>query len=274
VLLTSPQVLELQPTDCSKLVPTLIEVAFLDEFRMAIFPGVSPSPELVLFDTLVPQNYPGNLQRFELPPEFRDRAIFSYVDHDRHLGAPSRDEALVGDPSQAVFVMERRGVHESKILVVRTQALIGQKRPVRSDSRVPWDAWRRYVTAVKVPKEGHSYTFVHGAQVMRVQGLIPRHYDRLAPRTHYVWTFDFSRRGSLRPLEGTGKKALCEDRERSEFESEGGVSLLYGLRSLSDGSLCCLVSGSLWVPLGVESWANAMARERRGTAPRNFISGR
>ena len=62
-----------------------------------------------MFNTLIRQDHPGNLRRFGFPSEFRNWRAKIFVDHDRDLGTPNRDEALIADPAQAVIAMEPLG---------------------------------------------------------------------------------------------------------------------------------------------------------------------
>ena len=250
VLLTPSQVLDVQSTDWSEpKVNLTAEVVFLDEFRIAVLPN--PGGELVVFDTLIPQHHLGNMQRLELPPLFHNQRVYLSVDHDRHLGRLSRDEALIGDPSQGVFVVCLKGSWGPKnLLAVRTQILVEQKYPVHAGSRVPWDTWGRHASTMEIPKKGiRPYTFVHGAQVMLVRTAFPHGSGQAKPWTYCVDTFDFSRRGSLRLLGGAiggERKAAFEGRISLEFKSEGGMNgPLRDLNLLSDGTLFCLVSGFL-----------------------------
>ncbi|KAF9645020.1 hypothetical protein BDM02DRAFT_3120950, partial [Thelephora ganbajun] len=122
---TRDVVLDLLSTDESELVKGYPQAVFLDEFRMVVTPEKSSSVELAVFNTLIPQGHPGNVQRLELPPHFHDQLTNIRVDHDRYLGIPNTDEALIADPAQAVLVIELEGFLEPTVLlVVRVQVLI------------------------------------------------------------------------------------------------------------------------------------------------------
>jgi len=118
---------------------------------MALIPDERAITELAVFNTLIPQDDPGNLRVFGLPQEFHDRPVRIFVDHDRDLGTPNRDEALIVDPAQAVLVMDIGECGEHRILlVVRTQ-VFDQPYSVRADSYVHWDEWMEYAVVMEVP---------------------------------------------------------------------------------------------------------------------------
>ncbi|KAF9643424.1 hypothetical protein BDM02DRAFT_3273044 [Thelephora ganbajun] len=235
-------VLDLLSTDESELVKRYPQVVFLDEFRMVVIPDKFWSLELVVFDTLIPQNHPGNVQRLELPPRFYDQLANIRVDHDRDLGILSTDEALIADPSQAVLVIELLGgnFEPTVLVVVRMQVLIERKYPVRADSRVSWDEWGRHIVAREVlVNSARILTFVHGSQVMVVQKFFPGSWSLRGHQPHCVRTFDFSRRGFLPLRDGadrTEKRVVFEHGADFRFEPDEGMELWDRLHSLSDGS--------------------------------------
>jgi hypothetical protein len=246
-LLTSPpQVLDLSSTDGSKLVKPDTQGIFLDEFRVAIVHDESSIAELAVFNTLIPQDHPGNLQLLGLPPEYRDRTVKICVDHGRNLGTPNRDETLLADPAQAVLAMKLEGGWEPPVLlVVRTRALIEQMYLVRADSCVPWDEWGRGAVAIAIPTYGVEWsTFIHGAQVMVVRTSFTGNLGWPVQHWCHLHTFDFGRHSSLPLLggaDGIERRAQFKDGANFRFELGNGMPW-GGFRSLSDGSLFYLVS--------------------------------
>jgi len=207
-----------------------------DEFRMVILPDEWTTTELVVFDMLIPQGHPGNLRRFGFPPEFRDWRGKIFVDHDRDLGTPNRDEPFIADPAQAILALELGERWEPHLfLVVQTRAVIEKTYSVGTDFHIRWDEWREDAVVMEVPTSGSILpTLVHGTQVA-VVGLVCHCYN--------IHTFDFGRCSSL-PLRGgaggTERRVLFEDGADFKFESgDGGWD---EFRSSSDGSLFCLVS--------------------------------
>jgi len=237
--LNLPQVLDLSSMGITRGTRAI----FLDEFCVAVILGRSAITELAVFNTLVPQDHPGYLQRLAFPLEFRrHKRANVHLDHDRDLGTPSDDEGLLPDPAQAVLVIDLWGDGEPHVLfVVRTQALVEQVHSVRTDSPVPWDEWGRDAVVIEVQNDdSHSiFAFVHSAQVKiaRWSGVLGR-YD--------VRTFDFSQRGrSSLPLRGGAdaeRRVLFEAGVNLKFGSDDGSSPWGELKPLSDGSLFDLVS--------------------------------
>jgi len=249
ISLSSPhQVLDLLSTDGSELVTYNARTTFLDEFRMVIIPSGLAITELVVFNTLIPQDRPGNLRRFRVPQEFRDWPAEIFVDHDRDLGTPNGDEALISDPAQAVLAIKLlRSSEPYALLVVRTQAF-DQPYSEHEDLRiVPWAEWGRYVVALRVPalRASELFTLVHGAQVMVVRVSYSSDWYREGRPCYHVHAFDFGR-GSPLPLRcgdnWTGWMVWFEDGVSFRFESDIDMRGKNELMSLSDGSLFHLVS--------------------------------
>ena len=249
ISLSSPhQVLDVLSTDRRELIKGNSQVTFLDEFLVAVIPTGWTITELVVFNTLIPQNHPGNLRRFGFPPESCGWRAKIFVDHDRDLGAPNRDEALIADPAQAVIAMEFDEAWEPRaLLVVRTQ-VFSQPCSVHTGSSVlPWTEWGRYAVALWVPVEHvrKIFTFVHGAQVMVVRTFFSGGWDRPEHPCYHVHTFNFGRGCPLplrRGANGTGWMALFTDGVDFRFESGTAMGVRDELGSLGDGSLFSLVS--------------------------------
>ena len=239
-LLDLPQVFDLS-SDESGMITSHTQAIFLDEFHMAVIPNSLAITELAVFNTLIPQGHSGYLKRLVLPLEFRNMCANIRFDRDRDFGSSNKDEALLPDPAQAVFVIEIWADEELRILlVVRTQTLVKQVHAVRTDFCVPWDEWRRDAVAIQVWNDpcNRLSAFVHDAQVMVMRKSSGLGYD--------VRTFDFSQRGrgSL-PLrsEADGIESVpFEDGADLRFGLESSVGPREELQSLSDGSLIYLVS--------------------------------
>ena len=203
--------------------------------------------ELRVFDTLIPQDHPGNSWELEPPQRFHNWTAKIYIDHEQQLGVPNRDEPFISDPGQAVLVMQlTNNSNDLVFLIVRTQALIEKARSTHANPRVPWDEWGRDAVVLEDLVRGiGSLFFVHGAQVVVVQMYL------FWGQQNYHWsvrTFDFSRRGcSSLPLwggegGGTQRTVLSENEGCVRFVPDDGASSITELRSLSDGCLFCLVS--------------------------------
>ena len=238
------QVLDLSSTDGSEPIGTYSQAIFLDEFRVAVIPDKLAITYLAVFDTLIPQDHPGYMQRLAFPLEFCNEPAYICPDHDRHLGTPNKDEVLLPDPTQAILITNiSAGRNHRILLVVRIPVLVKQVYSLRTDSCVPWDEWGRDAVAIEVQHDqGHRLlTFVHGAQVM-----IARESSLRRFRDYDVRTFDFSQRGrgSLPRggADGTVRRVSFQDGVNLGFELDGRVDAWDELKSLSDGSLIHPVS--------------------------------
>ena len=236
-----------------------MQVKFLDEFRIIILVNKFDTMELLVFDTLIPQDHPGSSWELELPQRFHNWAATIYTDHERQLGVPDRGEPFIADPNQAVLVIQLKNYLPGGLafLIVRVQALIEESRPTHADHRVPWDEWGRdAVVAEDLVRSVGWCIFVHGAQVVVTQT------DPFRDQQKYeksLRTFDFSRRGcSSLPLwggegGGTQRTVPSEDEGLARPAPGDGATPVGQLRSLNDGSLFCPVScpsGPLKVKLG------------------------
>ena len=91
--------------DGSGLLRNGYEVAFLGGFRVVVAccDNSSVGPELLVSDTLAPQEHPRNVRRFRLSPKYRDRRAHLRLDHGRALEVANRDGPLITDPTQVVY---------------------------------------------------------------------------------------------------------------------------------------------------------------------------
>ena len=222
------------------------EFIFIDEFRLMAFTynRLTGEPDLVVFNTLIPQDHPSNTRWFRLPSWLHGWDAFKHVDSNMHLGTPSMDDPFVADPAQAILVVELVGGSDPSVFVVlQTQALIECACSPRADFNVPWDDWGKGAVIMEILSYGNIIpTFVHGTKVvMQVS-------TDVQPRSNSIHTFDFSRRGcsSLQLLREEGgrteRKALLKDGWSFEFEGSGGMSSWNILEPLGDGSLFYSVS--------------------------------
>jgi len=213
------------------------KVTFLDEFRMVVLRSDRGGglAELVLFNTLLPQDHPRNLRRFHIPLRYRNR--FSIVtDRDGSFGA--QDQSFVIDPAQAILVV---GVSDSDkphhvLLVMRTQALITRACSMSSDASIPWDEWGRNVMIMEMVRDDIN-VFVQGVHVIVVKRRTPVGDD-----TGYLClrTFDFSLRGCS-ALWDKGDRA-----GRTDLYEGGRDFILKGTRGVSDWGLNPLGSGTFY----------------------------
>lgn len=248
-----PQVLDLSTTKGHGFIRRgdwFSPVVFIDEFRLLVLTYDNPTgdPELVVFNTLVPQDHPSNSRRFGVPDPSgsHDWTACIYVDRDRSLGAPNIDDPFVADPAQAILVMKLINDLDLHVLVVvRTQALIQLACSPHAGSHVPWDEWGEGAVFVGPQKyNGDTSIFIHGTKMM-----VTHAYRRIlqGPPSFCVHTFDFNRRerDSL-----TLSNEDCGVTESTSFpggkcfsvKASEGMDPWSSLDSLGDGSLFYLVS--------------------------------
>lgn len=216
------------------------QVAFLDEFRIMVTYRDNPlvAPELLVFNTFVPQDHPGNMRRFRLPPKYRDWSTRVHLDHDRSLGAVNRDGPLITDPTQAIFVMDLspNPPEPAVLLVLRMQPLIKLTCSTRTDVQIPWDEWGRGSVVLEIPRTQTHHIYlatVHGARLLAVYGAARGDVHRS------LHLFDFSWKGcavlppSDRNDDGPERKAPFEHGRSCAFNRGDWVSP-WGLQSLGD----------------------------------------
>lgn len=206
------------------------QVAFLDEFRIVLTHDKvhSTGPELLVFNTFVPQDHPGNLRRFRFPPKYFYWRAYVHLDHDRSLGTVNRDGPLVTDPTQAILVvgLTRGPSWPGTLLILRVQPLIESVCSSGNGVQILWDRWRRGSVAIEISQYDQILlTAIHGAHV-----LVMYHCDDIV-NGNSLHLFDFSRKGSAAlPLSdendgGTERRAMFEGRRSRMFEVGRQVKL-------------------------------------------------
>jgi len=128
------------------------------------------APELVVFDTLIPQDHPMGFRLFSFPPRYRNRNLRIRVDCDRPLGTITRDEPLIADPAQTILVVELIATEISTdppvLLVVRMEVLIGRAWPMRTNPCIPWGEGGEGTVAMDIPLDNNGFSiFIQGAYV-------------------------------------------------------------------------------------------------------------
>jgi len=238
-LTSPPQVLELSSMDDSQSVRRSTKVTFLDEFRlMVLTPDYNGLAELVLFNTLLPQDHPRNLRRFRIPPRYRKQFPFVITDHDRSFG--TQDGSLITDPAQSILVV---GVCDSEephhfYLVLRTQALITRACSMSSDTCIPWDEWERDAVIMEMPAHD-SHILLQGVHVIAVKRRA--HIGEDTGHLRFC-IFDFSLRGCS-TLWNKGGRARSR---RTDFYEGGRDLILEGTGRVSDRGLNSLGNGAFY----------------------------
>jgi len=223
-------VLNVSTNDGSTLIKWDSRATFLDDFRLLVtsYANATGAPELVVFDTLTPQDHPGGFRRFGLPLRYRNHSPRIHADCDRPLGITTRGGPLVVDPTQAVLVVEltqRIDPGPHVLLTVRTDVLIQHACSVCTVPCIPWEEWGKDAVATEIALDRIEFsTFVLGTHVLvvvRASGDVPN---------YSLYTFDFSRRGCRAlPLwggEGGGieRRSVFGDARKLVFEGHPGMS--------------------------------------------------
>ena len=220
------------------------QVTFIDEFRIMVCCNYSLDDVFTVFNTFVPQDHPGNMRQFGLPPKYPGREVRAYLDRYESLGTVNRDGHLVADPTQAILVLSLYlGPQDPEVvLILRIQSLIEHACSMRTDTEIPWDEWGRSTVVMETPTGYTDPTpIVHGPHMLLVRG------TRHGREVHHIHTFDFSRRGSAAlPLSDGGnggieRRAIFGDGRSCVFEIGDGMRM-QGLKSFGDGIVVDIVS--------------------------------
>ena len=202
--------------------------------------------ELVLFDTLLPQDHPRNLRRARPPLIYRGWVPYANTIHDAPWGALNRHAPLTVDPTQAIHVVTF--LHGDKnrhvILAFRKQALIEQVCSLDTDADIPWDEWGRDSMILEIPISDNPRTLVQELHVIKVKmcGVrVPGGYKRQLR----LRTFDFSLRacGALSDV-GEGGEYL-----RAFRNEDGRDVFLEGSENLSEHGFGSLGNGIFFHPV-------------------------
>jgi hypothetical protein len=165
-------VLDISSVDGRDLVECDLRATFLDEFRImfSIADRTGDHNELVLFDTLLPQDHPRNLRRVCPPLIYHDWVPFVGV-RETSWGALNQHGSLITDPTQAIRVVDfhHDDRHRHARLAFRTQALIERACSPSTDRDIPWDEWGRGSVALEVSISGGLRTLVQGLCVITVK---------------------------------------------------------------------------------------------------------
>jgi len=229
--------------DESQFVGPSTKVTFLDEFRLMVStPDRNGLAELVLFNTLLPQDHPRNLRRLYIPLRYRGR--FSSVITDCYGSPGTQDGSLITDPAQAILVVDAYDDDESHhiSLILRTRTLVTRACSMNSDTCIPWDEWGRDAVIMEIPAYDLQI-LIQGVHVVVVRRRTPTGDDTGHLRLR---TFDFSLRGcsTLWRKGGRARQRRADFYEGGwDFILEGtGDMSNWGLKSLGNGTFYSLVS--------------------------------
>jgi len=185
LLMPPSQVFDLSNTDESDAITSDCQIDFFDEFRIIVTHD-DHATDISVFNTLVPQDHPGNFLRFKLPWEHFNPTVRIHLDRDRPLGIVSRDGPLITDPTQDVFIVDSRVFGRRIFLILRKQLVIGYTCSEYTDVPIPWNEWGKDAVFMDIPVGYiNSNAVVHGSRVLVVG----------CKRGHQIRAFDFNRKG-------------------------------------------------------------------------------
>ena len=200
------------------------------------------SSGFTLVNTLVSQDHPSYLRRFQVPTKYRDWMPFASTDCVMPFGTLNQDEPFVVDPTQAFIILQLFGEVQDRVLIVlRTQALIKHACLMGTDTYIPWEEWGRDAIVMEMPTSD-SVIYIQGVHVVEGQmGKVPGsdHANHMSIRV-----FDFSKRGcsTIRDEGGETVWAAWYEEGR-ELSLEGSQNMgRLELGSLGDGAFYSLVS--------------------------------
>jgi len=218
LLMSLSQVFDLSSVDGSGALALPSWARFLDEFRIVITHDGGCNG-LFVFNTLIPQDHPGNFRWFGFPLKYFGQGNRTHLDHERSLGIVNRDESFIVDPTQDIFIVDFRNPDRRVFLILQTRLVIEYVCLEPVDVRISWDEWGRDAVVMEVPFS-LDHVVVHGARVLTI--------DR-GEGDHQTHVFDFSRRRiaalslSDEVGDGTWRRAVFED--GFVFEGDGSLDL-------------------------------------------------
>ena len=222
------------------------EVTFLDEFRiLATYSrNLSDVPELVVFNTLLPQDHPRSFRRLNLPLKYLGWDVHIHLDLDGSLGIANRDEPLIADQNQAVLLVELSSMkwRSEVFLIVQTRLLIEHVCSLGAEVRIPWNEWGRGAVVMGVANCGiQSSVVAHATRVIVFSDI----GDHELGQRYHIHIFDFTHRGRATLPLSTGDEG--EIKRTAAFEDGKSCALkwdfdLGDLNSLGDSVVISVVS--------------------------------
>jgi hypothetical protein len=110
---------------------------FLEESWLVALSDQGPNPQLLVFDTLLPQQGSRNWQILQLPPLDRHRL---YTVPSQYGNAPAERPEFLVDPAQKYFVVQS---FRGPALVIPVELFVRVTRSTCAKSCIQWEDWRR-----------------------------------------------------------------------------------------------------------------------------------
>ena len=140
---TSTQVLEYSsdgPDYIGGAISNTISMCFLEGSWLLYLFNATQAPQLLVFNTLVPQRDPMSWRTLDLPP-LPSHDIY-HVIFTQYEKPPTECPEFSVDPAQKIFVVFSQG---RRVLAIPVELLVRQMHSTRANPCIPWDEWKEDV---------------------------------------------------------------------------------------------------------------------------------
>ena len=143
---TSTQVLEHSSDDPDYIggaISNTTSMCFLEGSWLLSLFYTTQAPQLLVFNTLVPQWDPMSWRALDLPPlPSHDVYRLIFTQYEKLEGLPTECPEFSVDPAQKIFVVFSQG---RRVLTISVELLVRQMHSTRVNPCIPWDEWREDV---------------------------------------------------------------------------------------------------------------------------------
>jgi hypothetical protein len=208
-------------------------MCFLEESWLLVLSQRSSIPQLLVLNTLLPQQDPTSWRIFNLPTFLKpDTYHRIFTQYERPL---TEHPEFSVDPVQRNFVLF---YNRAQALVVPVELLVRRMYRMRTSPRIPWDEWGKDVIAVCLPPDARTFQ-LYDTKLLALCGSVNlQEWD--------VLTYDLSKSG-LRDIqqvrEGVGAECrgvFPTPRQRTRYEIRDGFP--YNTQVVGNQVLCFFVS--------------------------------
>lgn len=178
---TSIQVLEYSSGDTTigRAISSITTMGFFEESWLLALCYEGPTPQLLVLNTLLPQQDPRSWRILGLPPLPAPRW---YTQYEK---TPTDYPEFSVDPAQRIFVVVSM---DNRALITPVELLIQRMRAVRASPYIPLDEWMEGATVVHLHPNAHTLQLFD----MKVLALCGSAHH---PRVWGVQMFDLSKSG-------------------------------------------------------------------------------
>ena len=221
--------------DIGSPIPNITTIHFLDGSWLLALSHRSCAPQLLVFNTLLPQQDPRSWRILDFPLLFEPNPDYHiFTQYEKPLA--DCPEFSV-DPAQRIFILV---YHQARGLAVPVEPFIRQMRCEHDNPWIAWDEWGEEVIAVHLPPDASSIQLYD----MKVLALCSSGYSR----DWDVQTYDLSKSGRndiqvQQVDEGVGagcRRVLSTPKQLARCEVRDGNS--YGAHLIGNQVFCFIVS--------------------------------